>query len=329
MYKGAKIAVVVPAYNEAEFVGGVIDGVPAFVDRIYPVDDCSTDETWAEILAATSRDQDEFDGSRVSPSRHERNRGVGAAIKSGYRRALEDGMEVIAVMNGDGQMDPAVLHRILDPVVEGEAGYAKGNRLTTPERRRPMSHWRLFGNFLLTTLTRIASGYWQMADSQNGYTAISADTLERIDLEALYDGYGFLNDVLVRLNIHEVPIADVEMDAVYGDEVSRIKYHRFVPVLSWLLLGTFFERLERKYVVGEVHPIAVFHGLGALLSLFVVAVSVLTVSDVVAPIGNVRAMAGLSLTSFLLIGLGTELDSRRNRDLATSVRNPAHRGSEQ
>lgn len=262
MYKGHSIAVVIPAYNEEQFVAEVIETVPAFVDSIYPVDDCSTDETWARIRAAATRLNDTTrqrplavadggDPREVIPIRHDTNTGVGGAITTGYRRALADGHDVVAVMNGDGQMDPSILDHILDPVVTGKAEYAKGNRLQTTAHSADMSRFRLFGNYVLTVLTRIASGYWQLTDPQNGYTAISARALEQLDLDALYKDYGFLNDVLVRLNVHNMPIADVSMKAVYGDETSSIQFHRFVPQLSWLLLRNFLWRLGARYSAGD------------------------------------------------------------------------------
>lgn len=277
VYEGKTVAVVVPAYNEGGFVGEVIETVPAFVDRVYAVDDGSSDGTWGEIRRAA-----EYENNRVtrpltpSPSpdggavfeprvvaiRHEDNQGVGAAIKTGYRRALDDGIDVVAVMNGDGQMDPAILDRIVDPVVSGTTDYAKGNRLSEPADRHTMSSWRLFGNFLLTGLTRIASGYWGMTDPQNGYTAISREALETIDVDALHDQYGFCNDVLVRLNAADLRVADIPMEAVYGDEDSHIRYSSFVPGLSWLLFRDFCWRLHHSY--GPAHSVPALYLLGVV-----------------------------------------------------------------
>lgn len=297
MYKEKTVAVVVPAYNEAGFVGEVIDTIPTFVDRVYPVDDCSTDPTWAEIEARAERLNDAepplidgngrelrraesdasegADGSlvaasapsdqrRVVPLRHDENRGVGAAIKTGYRRAREDGIDVVAVMAGDGQMDPDYLGRVLDPVVEGWADYAKGNRLLYRSYREEMSGWRLFGNSLLTMLTKIASGYWKMMDPQNGYTAISNDALDALDLDAIFDDYGFANAMLVHLNVADIRVADVPMPARYGEEDSGIRYSTFVPQLSALLARGFGWRLKTKYLVREFNPLAFFYGLGAI-----------------------------------------------------------------
>lgn len=259
MYRGHTVGVVVTAYNEEGLVGNVIDCMPTFVDRVYAVDDCSVDGTWNEIIqhaAVPQSDTVSFpvpDGGQVSdgrvvPIRHEVNRGVGNAIKTGFQRALEDSIDIVAVMDGDGQMDPAQLHRLLDPIVDGKAMYAKGNRLSRMSHFRGMSLWRIVGNVMLTVLTRIASGYWRMSDPQNGYNAISRAALERLSIATLYGGYGFRNDILVQLNVHEMPIADVSMPAIYGEEESGIRYEEFIPRMSGLLLRQFCWRLWKRYV---------------------------------------------------------------------------------
>jgi len=279
MYKGKTIGVVVPAYNEGKLVGDVIRTLPEFVDRAFVVDDCSTDGTWREIREAardandrvTRPDQEKLhaDGGqpvsgRVVPIRHEQNRGVGGAIKTGYRRARDEGLDVTAVVNGDGQMDPEILDRIIDPVVDGDADYAKGNRLSRDEHREQMSAWRLFGNVLLTFLTKVVSGYWRMSDPQNGYTAISSRALSAIDLDDLHDDYGFCNDLLVALNVRGMRVTDVEMAAKYGDEESHIKYRRFVPRLSRLLARRALWRFKVKYVVTDFHPLVLLYALGVI-----------------------------------------------------------------
>ncbi len=298
MYEGNTVAVVIPAYNEEGLVGGVIDTVPGFVDRVYAIDDCSTDGTWTEIQSHAERAEAVADGGamgdsgaiedggsigdtgatesatandgratfdhRIVPIRHTENRGVGAAIKTGYSRAHEENIDVTAVMAGDGQMRPEMLARIIQPIVDGRADYAKGNRLSTPGFREGMSSWRSFGNWLLTFLTKVASGYWGMVDPQNGYTAISGLALSKLAIEDVYDDYGFANALLVRLNVHDMRVADVTMPAVYGDEQSTIRYSTFVPKLSGLLLWGFLWRIKTKYLVRDFHPLAFLYGLGAL-----------------------------------------------------------------
>ncbi|XVH33576.1 glycosyltransferase family 2 protein (plasmid) [Haloferacaceae archaeon DSL9] len=251
MYKDNTIAVVIPAYNEAGFVGRVIETIPAFVDRIYVIDDCSTDETWDEITAVadrlepatlTSNGETAFD-RRVVPIRHETNRGVGGAIKTGYLRARKDRVDVTAVMGGDGQMDPTVFERIIDPIAEGRADYVKGNRLLFDDHHAQMPRFRYVGNTILTMLTKIASGYWRVGDPQMGYTAISLRALREGDIDEMYEFYGYCNDLLVRLNVNGLRVVDVPAPLNYGDEISHIKYSTYIPRVSLMLLRTFLWRL--------------------------------------------------------------------------------------
>ncbi len=259
MYRGHRIGVVVPAYNEEMLIGETLSGIPDYVDKIYVVDDGSTDRTTEIVKEFAKKD------SRIILIRHERNRGVGAAIVSGYKRALEDGMDIVAVMAGDNQMDPKYLPDLLDPIVEGKADYAKGNRLLSPEYRRGMSKWRFFGNSILTFLTKIASGYWHIIDPQNGYTAISRRALERIDLDSIYPWYGYCNDLLVKLNVYGFRVVDVPHPARYGKERSKIKYSKYIVKVSWLLLRDFIWRLKMKYIVLSFHPLVFFYLFGAIL----------------------------------------------------------------
>jgi len=333
MYQGNRVGVVVPVYNEAAFVGDVLDDLPAFVDRAYPVDDSSTDRTWEVIRrrvsaeapvdrrpveAGATETETTADGGRaveptVVPIRHETNRGRGGAVKTGYLAALDDGMDVVAAMDADGQMDPELLDSLLDPVVAGEADYAKGNRLATPELREEMSSWRLFGNSLLTGLTRVASGYWGMSDPQNGYTAISSDLLRALDIESLYEGYGFLNDVLVRLSVHDARVVDVPMSAVYGDEESGIEYTTFVPLLSLLLVSRFLWRLRSEYLSVGPHPVAVVYGLAGASGVGGLGYTVQSVVTRRA-LGPVAALVAIALCPVLVVAAFL-LERRYNSDL--------------
>ena len=371
MYEGHTVGVVVPAYNEEGFVGEVIDTVPGYVDRIYAIDDRSTDGTWAEIRRHADRrnrgggsvgdtrgdgaanalrdetsegtredgssegtredgssdyggderpaDEDAVADGGDSPTvvalRNEKNRGVGGTIVRGYRRAREDGIDVTAVMAGDGQMDPDRLASVLDPIVEGEAAYAKGNRLYGADRSA-MSRWRLFGNLLLSYLTKVASGYWRLMDPQNGYTAISLSALERLDLDGLYPRYGFSNDLLVALNGHGFRVADVSMPAVYGDERSHISYRSFVPALSWLLLRRFLRRLAVRYLLRDFHPLVFVYALG-------IAGLVVAFGALVRAVGS-RSRPTADLLAFLWLSALTtlaamSLDRVENEELVVSV----------
>jgi len=252
-----QVAVVVPAHDEEELIAETIGGIPAFVDRVYVVDDASGDAT-AERARATG-------DARVTVIAHDRNRGVGAAIVTGYRRAVEDGADVVAVMAGDNQMDPSDLATLAAPVARGELDYAKANRLFTGQAWDQMPHTRYLGNAVLSLLTKIASGYWHVADSQSGYTVISKEMVRDLDLDRVYTGYGFPNDLLVHLNVWNARVRDFPSRPVYGvGERSGIRYHRVVPRISWLLVKGFFWRLKEKYVIRDFHPLVFFYAFGIL-----------------------------------------------------------------
>lgn len=260
MYKDKKIAVVVPAYNEELLIEDTVTSMPDYVDKIYVVNDCSGDRT-GEIVEALRRKD-----PRVMCINHMNNSGVGAAIVSGYKRSLKDNMDLAVVMAGDNQMNPIFLPNFLDPIIDGRADYTKGNRLLSPEHRKGMSKWRFFGNSLLTFMTKVSSGYWQMVDPQNGYTAISRQALEKIDLDSIYPRYGYCNNLLARLNVQGLRVMDVVHPAKYGKERSKIRYGSYMVNVSHLLLGDFLWRLKVKYTLLSFHPLVLFYMLGVLLS---------------------------------------------------------------
>ncbi|HZO14965.1 MAG TPA: glycosyltransferase family 2 protein [Polyangiaceae bacterium] len=212
MIDGAVIAVVVPAFREAERIGAVVHGMPAYVDHVVVVDDASDDESGARARAARGD---------VDVIRHDRNRGVGAAIATGYRRALDRGADVIAVMAGDGQMDPRDLRALIEPVLGG-AAYAKGNRLRHPDVWRTMPRERLFGSLVLSKLTSWAAGV-PIEDSQCGYTAIAARAVARLDLDALFPRYGYPNDLIGMIAREELAIVEVPVRPIYRGEPSGMR----------------------------------------------------------------------------------------------------------
>jgi len=256
---GKRVAVVVPAYNEEALIATTLAGIPAFVDAVFVVDDASVDGTVERAR--------ELGDERVEVVRHERNSGVGAAILSGYRRALEEGFDVTCVMAADNQMDPADLQTLASAVARNEVDYAKANRLFTGQAWREMPRHRYLGNAVLSLLTKIASGYWHVADSQSGYTAIGLPMLERLDLERIYCRYGFPNDMLVHLNIWNARVRDFPSRPVYGvGERSGIRLSSVIPRISWLLVKGFFWRLREKYVIRDFHPLVFFYVLGLLMT---------------------------------------------------------------
>ena len=312
MLEGKRVAVVVPAHDEEALVATTIAGIPAFVDRIVVVDDCSRDAT-AERARATG-------DARVVVVVHERNRGVGGAIVTGYRRALDEGMDVVCVMAADNQMDPSDLATLVAPVARGELDYAKANRLFTGQAWNEIPRTRYLGNAVLSMLTKIASGYWHVADSQSGYTAIGREMLAQLDLERIYPGYGFPNDLLVHLNVWNARVRDFSSRPVYGvGERSGIRYRKVVPRISWLLLQGFFWRLREKYVIRDFHPLVFFYGFGLLATLAGVA---LGIDELVGRIqGNDVSVGTVVLIALLLIS-GSQFtlfamwfDMESNKDL--------------
>jgi glycosyltransferase involved in cell wall biosynthesis len=275
MYKDNSIAVVVPAYNEEGYVGDVIDTMPSFVDVAYVIDDGSTDGTWHEIVeSADAFNADHTPESSgyddvIVPIQHDENRGVGGALKTGYVRALEDEIDITAVLGGDGQMDPNELAKYLDPIAEGDADYSKGNRFMKQEDLAAMPTFRLFGNSILSYLTKISSGYWKTMDPQNGYTAISHEALRDADIESMYEYYGYCNALLVKLNTENLRVADVECSAEYlydDDWKSHINYGEYIPRVSGMLLQNYFWRVKNKYMLRDFHPLAAFYLFGTAVS---------------------------------------------------------------
>lgn len=266
------MAVVVPAYNEQAHIADVIGKLPRLVDDVIVVDDHSPDETYARATAAATK--------RVEVIRHEVNTGVGGAIITGHRRALERGADVSVVMAGDDQMDPGYLPALLDPIAERGFGFAKANRFYSMQSFAGMPRHRVFGNMVLTFLTKVSSGYWDLVDPQNGYTAITRAALEAIPLDKVAKRYDFENDLLIWLNIASIRAIDVPIPAVYGEEVSSIRLHSVVPRLLGTLFAGFWRRVWIKYVLWSFSPIAllILTGLPLLLLGFVVGIVAISIS---------------------------------------------------
>ena len=237
MLEGARIAVIVPAFNEERLIARTLRGIPALVDAVYVVDDASRDGT---VEAARS-----LGDPRVRVVVHETNRGVGAAIATGYRQARTEGADVMVVMAGDAQMHPDDLLPLLLPVVRGDADYAKGNRMAHPSVRQVMPRARYQVGRWLSRLTRWAAGLPSLSDSQCGYTAISARAIDAIDLDALWPRYGYPNDLIGKLALAGMRIRDVVVRPVYADEKSGIRpWH--VLVILWLIARIFAMRVMHR-----------------------------------------------------------------------------------
>jgi glycosyltransferase involved in cell wall biosynthesis len=312
MLEGKRVAVVVPAHDEEQLIATTLGGIPGFVDRIIVVDDGSGDATSERVRA--------FGDTRIELVVHERNRGVGAAIVTGYKRALEEELDVVCVMAGDNQMDPEDLEALVRPVARGEVDYAKANRLFTGQAWELIPRTRYLGNAVLSMLTKIASGYWHVADSQSGYTAIGKDTLRLLDLDRVYTYYGFPNDLLVHLNIVNARVRDFPSRPVYGvGERSGIRYHKVAPRISWLLIKAFFWRLREKYVIRDFHPLVFFYTFGFLSTLAGLVLGIVEIAYRIA--GNAVSVGTVVLIALLLIS-GSQFtlfamwfDMESNKDL--------------
>jgi glycosyltransferase involved in cell wall biosynthesis len=270
VHGGCSVGVVLPAYNEERQIDKVLETMPRYVDHIVVVDDGSTDATLERLRAWEERM-----GPRLTVIAQPKNQGVGKAVAAGYRCSLELGVDVIALMAGDGQTDPDDLALIIEPVVSGKADYSKGNRLFTGEAWRKTPAVRYLGNAFLSMLTKIASGYWHVADSQSGFTAISRQALMSLDLDRIYPSYGYPNDLLIQLNVRNIRVADVPVHPRYGvGEKSSMNVAKVIPRVSFLLWRGFINRLFVKYVIKDFHPLVFFYFFGTL---FLIAGTILGV----------------------------------------------------
>ncbi|MFC2154745.1 glycosyltransferase family 2 protein [Candidatus Altiarchaeota archaeon] len=302
MLKEKTVAVVVPAYNEEALIEKTLTTIPEFVDHIYVVDDGSRDNTYEK--ASSVKD------SRIILIRHEKNKGVGASIVSGYKKALDEGVDAVAVMAGDAQMSPEELEKVIRPIVDDEADYVKGNRLLVKDAVKKFPRFRFFGNAILTLLTKVASGYWEVMDPQNGYTAISKNALETLGLDGIYPRYGYCNDLLVRLNVFGFRVKDVSTTPIYGKEKSGIRIPTYLCTMSLLLLHRFLWRMGQKYIIRNFHPLVLFYffglilfPLGVLIALKLVWIRIMTgggVAETSAVLSALLIISGLQLTLFAM-----------------------------
>jgi 4-amino-4-deoxy-L-arabinose transferase-like glycosyltransferase len=295
--EGRRVAVVIPAYRVAPFVREVITDLPTWIDQVLVVDDGSPDDTAGVV--------ERLGDPRVVLLRHTVNRGLGAAMATGYAKALELDAAIVVKMDGDGQMDPAALPLLLDPLLRGQADYAKGDRFWHGAELVRMPRPRLVGNLLLTFLTKLSSGCWNVFDPQNGYVAITADMLRQIDLAALDQGYFFENEMLIQLNILSARIADVPIPARYRGEVSSLRPAWVLPVFAARLVLGLGRRLVEKYVLREFSPVAMLFFPGMALFLAGLAFGVYHWGRSVR--SGVPATAGTVILAMLPVALGFQL----------------------
>ena len=316
MYKNKSVCVVIPAHNEQSQIQKVIQTMPGFVDHMVVVDDASTDDTSGVVQALLP----DFPGLVLI--RHTDNQGVGGAIASGYKWARDHGADMAVVMAGDGQMDPADLPCLLDPVADGRADYTKGNRLVTGEAYKKIPRVRYFGNAFLSLLTKIASGYWHIADSQSGYTVINKTALKAINWDQMYKRYGQPNDLLVRLNVHNFKVLDIPTEPVYNvGEKSGIKIRKVVFTISYLLLKLFLWRMKEKYVIRDFHPLIFFYAIGAFFGFttIILTLRMLGYWMFLGYIPSINALAVMfsfmSASLFILFAMWFDMENNRARSV--------------
>jgi glycosyltransferase involved in cell wall biosynthesis len=314
MYKNKKICAVVPAYNEETQIGKVIDTMPEYVDKIVIIDDKSKDRT-IEIINRYKKKN-----GKIVLIEHPKNQGVGGAIASGYKWSRDNDMDIAVVMAGDNQMDPENLTDLLDPVVDGEVDYSKGNRLFSGEAFKKIPKIRYFGNSFLSLLTKIASGYWNVADSQSGYTVINKMALHTICWDNMYKKYGQPNDILVMLNVHSFKVRDVPIRPVYRiGEKSGIRIWKVIFTISFLLFRRFLWRLKEKYIIRDFHPLIFFYAMGFLFFVLTVFFTV-RLGVLWYKIGHVPETTALAdmfcfMSSSLFTLFAMWFDKEENKDL--------------
>lgn len=313
MFKSQTVCVVVPCYNEETQIEKVINTMPDYVDAIVVIDDKSPDNTVEKIRQLMVLDK------RIELIIHEKNQGVGGAIASGYKWARDNDMDMAVVMAGDGQMNPDDLPALLDPIVNDCADYSKGNRLFTGEAFQKIPTIRYLGNGVLSLLTKIASGYWNIADSQSGYTVINKKGLNTIDWDLMYKRYGQPNDVLVRLNVENLRVTDIPVEPVYNvGERSGIRIKKVVFTISWLLCKLFLWRMKEKYIIRDFHPLVFFYFLGFTFFICTVLLfaRVFLIWYLTAHIPAINALAAMfsfmSFSQFTLFAMWFDMEANRN-----------------
>jgi len=257
---GTHVVVVVPAFRVAERIEGVLDGIPAWVRTILVVDDASPDDTARRVERRAE--------ARVELLSHATNQGVGGAMVTGFRRALELGADVVVKIDGDGQMDPRFLPQLLAPVLGGEADLAKGNRYRDRHGLRAMPPVRLLGNTALTFLLKLASGHWDMFDPTNGYLAIRAHVLRLLPLERLPRDYFFESGLLIELGILRAKVQDVSIPARYGDEASSLSIGLTLLRFPPRLLRGLARRVLLRYFLYDFTAVSAFLVVGLPLLAF-------------------------------------------------------------
>lgn len=311
------VAVVIPCYRVTNHVLDVITKIGAEVSIIFAVDDCCPDGS-GEFIARNCTDV------RVVILHNPQNLGVGGAVLTGYRAAIAAGADVIVKIDGDGQMDPSLIPAFVAPIVAGEADYSKGNRFFNLEEIRAMPKARLFGNAVLSLMTKISSGYWDLFDPTNGYTAIHAGVAQHLPFEKISRRYFFETDMLFRLNTLRAVVVDVPMDAKYGDEVSNLKISRIVGEFLFKHARNFSKRIFYNYYLRDMSLASIELPLGVML--FISGCSFGLYHWINSLQEGLATPAGTVMLAALPILMGTQLMlAFLGYDIANVPRRPLHK----
>ena len=293
-----KIAVVIPCFKVTRHILAVINHIGPEVSRVYVVDDCCPEHTGLFV-------QDQCSDPRVKVIFNPENRGVGGAVMSGYKAAIADRMTIIVKVDGDGQMDPRLIPDFIAPIVSGEADYTKGNRFFSLEEIRQMPKSRLLGNTVLSFMTKLSSGYWDLFDPTNGYTAIHSDVARHLPTKKISPRYFFETDMLFRLNTLRAVVVDIPMDARYEDEVSNLKISRIAGEFLRKHLRNACKRIFYNYYLRDMSLASFELPIGLMLLLFG---TVFGISHwIESSTSGVITSAGTVMLSALPILLGTQL----------------------
>lgn len=258
--KDHKIAVVIPCYKVENTIEKVIRGIPDYVQWIICINDCSPDKTVEKILSVND--------PRVTLLTYTKNQGVGAAVMAGYSYALSIGAQIMVKLDGDDQMDVKNIPLLVEPIVNHEADYTKGNRFLHSRELKRMPFLRFLGNAGLTFLTKAASGYWNIFDPTNGFTAVSKSALQELNPRRIACNYFFETSMLCELRRNESVVKDMPMPAIYNDESSSLKEFHQIPIFSLNLFKRFINRIFYQYFLYDFNAVSFYLIMGLLLNLF-------------------------------------------------------------
>lgn len=313
--KDYKIAVVIPCYLVENTIEKVIRSIPSFVEWIICVNDCSPDKTVEKILSV--------DDPRVTLLSHVKNQGVGGAVLTGYSHALNVGARIIVKLDGDGQMDPKNIPMLIEPIVNNEADYAKGNRFLHSNELKRMPILRLIGNSGLTFLCKAASGYWNIFDPTNGFTAISKSALQELNPGRIASNYFFETSMLCELRRNESVVKDIPMPAIYNDESSSLKEIHQIPIFSFNLFKRFISRIFYQYFLYDFNAVTFYLIMGLLLNLFGIIWGIVKWAESART--GIASTTGTVLIAVLPIIIGIQLLIHANaldiNDVPSRVRN--------